>query len=247
MKCYKKFAHIYDDLINADIDYALWCEKIINLCRESNISLKNYLDLACGTGNLTEKLAPYFQTSWGVDLSQEMLTEADIKLRTQRLKVNLIHQDISELTLNKKFNLITCCLDSTNYILDKVKLKNYFKNIFNHLDSNGIFIFDINSYYKISHILGNNTYTYDSEDITYIWENFLENEIVDTYLTFFIKDKELYKRFDEHHRERAYTCDYIEKILADCNLHIIAKLDNYQDKPISSTSLRIVYVVKKHI
>ena len=247
MKCYEKFAHIYDDLINTDINYDLWCKKIISLCRELNISKKSYLDLACGTGNLTEKLALYFQIAWGVDLSQEMLTEAEKKLRSKGLKVNLIHQDISELRLNKKFNLITCCLDSTNYILDELKLKNYFKNIFNHLDSNGIFIFDINSHYKITNILGNNTYTYDSEDITYIWNNFLENEIVDMYLTFFIKDGELYRRFDEHHRERAYTCNYIEKILTDCNLHIAAKLDNYQDKPISSTSLRIVYVVKKHI
>lgn len=247
MKCYEKFAHIYDDLINTDIDYNVWYEKIINLCKELNIPQTNYLDLACGTGNLTEKLAPHFQTAWGVDLSYEMLTEADKKLRGKGLKVNLIRQDISELNLNKKFTLITCCLDSTNYILDELNLKNYFKNVFNHLDSNGMFIFDVNSHYKITNILGNNTYTYDSEEITYIWENFLENEILDMYLTFFIKDKELYRRFDEHHRERAYTCDYIEKTLTDCNLHIITKLDNYQDKPLTPTSLRIAYVVKKNI
>lgn len=247
MKCYEKFAHIYDDLINTDIDYNVWYEKIINLCKELNIPRRDYLDLACGTGNLTEKLAPHFQTAWGVDLSYEMLTEADKKLRSKGLKVNLIRQDISELNLNKKFALITCCLDSTNYILDELNLKNYFKSVFNHLDSNGMFIFDVNSHYKITNILGNNTYTYDSEEITYIWENFLENEIVDMYLTFFIKDKELYRRFDEHHRERAYTCDYIEKILTDCNLHIITKLDNYQDKPPAPTSLRIVYAVKKNI
>ncbi|WP_368489936.1 class I SAM-dependent methyltransferase [Clostridium sp. BJN0013] len=247
MKCYEKFAHIYDTLINTDIDYNIWHKKIINLCEGLNVHKKSYLDLACGTGNLTEKLAPYFQIVWGVDLSNEMLTEADKKLRSKGLKVNLIRQNISQLNLNRKFDLITCCLDSTNYILDESALKDYFKSVFNHLTSNGIFIFDINSHYKITNILGDNTYTYDSEQITYIWENFLENEIVDMYLTFFIKHEDLYKRFDEHHRERAYTCDYIEKTLTDCNLHIITKLDNYQDKLVTPTSLRIVYVVKKGI
>lgn len=247
MRCYKKFANIYDDLINSDINYDIWYKKIVNLCKILNIHKKSYLDLACGTGNLTKKLAPHFDTVWGVDLSDEMLTEADKKLRNDGLKVHLIHQDISELNLNRKFDLITCCLDSTNYILDESALIDYFKNVFNHLATNGIFIFDINSHYKILNVLGNNTYTYDSEKITYIWENFLEDEIVDMYLTFFIKHENLYERFDEHHRERGYTCTHIEKTLKNCNLEIIFKLDNYQDNPVTPTSLRIVYVVKKHI
>ncbi|MFL0194574.1 class I SAM-dependent DNA methyltransferase [Clostridium sp. WILCCON 0269] len=247
MKCYRKFAHIYDDLINTDINYNEWSEKIISLCEMLNINNGSYLDLACGTGNMTEKLAPHFQTAWGVDLSDEMLAEADKKLRNKGLKINLICQDISKLKLNKKFDLITCCLDSTNYILEESNLKNYFKNVFHHLTSNGIFIFDINSHYKITNILGNNTYTYDSEKVTYIWENFLEDEIVDMYLTFFIKYKDLYERFDEHHREKAYSCKHIENVLKDCNLNIITKLDNYQDKAINDTSQRIVYVVNRNI
>ncbi|MCI1944494.1 class I SAM-dependent DNA methyltransferase [Clostridium luticellarii] len=246
MNCYRKFAHIYDDLINKDIDYHTWSLKILNLCRTFNVNFQNYLDLACGTGNMTEKIAPYFQNSWAVDLSSEMLCKADEKLRNKRLKTNLICEDISNLKLNRQFDLVTCCLDSTNYLLKEESLRNYFKGVFNHLNPSGIFVFDINSYYKITNILGDNIYTYDDEEITYIWENYLEDEIVDMYLTFFIKYQDMYKRFDEHHRERAYRCHTIEQILKSCGLNILGKLDNYQNKNITDISERIVYIVKKY-
>ena len=245
MNCYGKFAHIYDNLINSDIDYSTWAKKIINICEKLNIDRENYLDLACGTGNMTEKLAFYFKNTWAVDLSSEMLSEADIKLRNSGLKVNFICQNIANFNLNKKFNLITCCLDSTNYILKGSELQSYFKSVFNHLENKGVFLFDINSYYKITNILGNNTYTYDDKDITYMWENYLENDIVDMYLTFFIRHEDFYKRFDENHRERAYTCEYIESTLKNCGFKIVNKLDNYSDKIVTDTSERISYVVTK--
>ena len=36
MDCYKEFAHIYDELINSDIDYKTWA-KNISICNEYDI------------------------------------------------------------------------------------------------------------------------------------------------------------------------------------------------------------------
>lgn len=245
MDCYKEFAHIYDELINNDIDYEKWSDVILSISDELAVDRKNYLDLGCGTGNITEKIAPKFANAWAVDLSYDMLTEAENKLRGKGLKVKFLCQDITELNLNKKFNLITCCLDSTNYILDKNDLKKYFYSVFNHLEENGVFIFDINSYYKLTNILGNNVYNYDDEKVTYIWENFLQDEIVDMYLTFFVKENELYRRFDEHHSERAYSCEEIEKFLEETGFQVIRKMDSYQSENVAEDTERIVYIVKK--
>jgi SAM-dependent methyltransferase len=245
MECYKEFAHIYDELINKDIDYEKWANTILKICEELNLDKKDYLDLGCGTGNLTEQILPKFDNTWAVDLSYDMLTEAENKLRNKGKKVKLVCQDITELNLNKKFDLITCCLDSTNYILDEVDVKKYFKCVFNHLNNNGIFIFDINSYYKLTHILGNNIYNYDDENVTYIWENHLEDEIVDMYLTFFVKENELYRRFDEQHSEKAYKTDEIKDFLCESGFEIIRIMDNYENSDIVSTTERIAYVVKK--
>lgn len=245
MECYKEFAHIYDELINSDINYKEWASQILKICDELKVNRKDYLDLACGTGNITGELVSEFNNTWAVDLSYDMLTEAETKLRGNRNNIKFVCQDITELNLNRKFDLITCCLDSTNYILEDSSLKEYFSGVLNHLKDEGIFIFDINSYYKLTEVLGNNVYNYDDENVTYIWQNSLEDDIVDMYLTFFVKQGELYKRFDEQHSERAYKCEEIERILQEIGLEIVMKMNNYEDKDIEDTTERIVYVVKK--
>jgi len=245
MSCYKEFAKVYDELIRPDIDYKKWSTIILDNCRELGVNYDNYLDLACGTGNMTEEIAKAFKQAWAVDLSSEMLTEAENKLRKSGVKAKFVCQDICSINLNKKFDLITCCLDSTNYILDTEELIGYFNGVFNHLKEDGVFIFDINSYYKLTNILGNNIYKYEDDKVVYIWENSLEDDIVDMYLNFFIKEGDLYRRFDEEHSERAYREEFIEKSLEDIGFKIVKKLNNYEEKTIIDTTERIVYVVKK--
>lgn len=245
MKCYKDFAKIYDKLIYEDIDYKSFGEAIIKICNDYNIHKAEYLDLACGTGNVTKEVGKEFKNVWAVDLSSDMLVQAEEKLREEKLKAKFICQNMSNLNIMKKFNLITCVLDSTNYILDECELEKYFRAVYEHLDDEGMFIFDINSYYKLTEILGNNIFNYDNEDIVYIWENVLENDIVDMYLTFFIKDGEVYRRFDEEHKERAYKEEFLDKLLNDIGFVIIKKLDNYKEEKITYETERIVYILTK--
>lgn len=244
MDCYKNFAHVYDELIHGDVDYKKWGNTILDICRDHNVEFESYLDLACGTGNLTEVIGKAFKQIWGVDLSEDMLWEADKKLRKTNIKAKLVKQDICNLQLNRKFDLITCCLDSTNYILEDKDLKKYFSGIREHLKENGIFIFDVNSYYKLAEIIGNNLFNYDDGEVVYIWENQFDNEIVDMYLTFFVKNGEDYKRFDEEHSERAYRECEIETLLSECGFVIINKLNNYKYETIDNNTERIVYILK---
>lgn len=245
MECYKDFAHIYDELIQGDFDYKAWAKVIVEICKNNSVNFNYYLDLACGTGNLTKEIAKSFKHIWGVDISDDMLMEADKKLRSENIKGTLINQDICCLDLNRKFDLITCCLDSTNYILEEQKVEEYLRSVKKHLNEDGIFIFDINSYYKLSQIMGNNIFTYDDGDVVYIWENTFEDEIVDMYLTFFVKDDEKYIRFDEEHLERAYKELKIEELLSKCGFTILNKLSNYDiNEKLNEKSERIVYIVK---
>ncbi|MCI1585193.1 MAG: class I SAM-dependent methyltransferase, partial [Clostridium beijerinckii] len=202
---YKEFANIYDELIYEDINYDKVADKIINICRENNLKFEDYLDLACGTGNVSINVAKYFKTVYAVDLSDDMLNVAFDKFKKNKIKAKVICQDMCELSLNKRFDLITSVLDSTNYITEDEDLLDYFSNVYEHLKENGIFIFDINSYYKLSTVLGNNIYTYSSEEIFYTWENSFEDDVLNMFLTFFVKtENELYKKFEEEHFERAY-------------------------------------------
>lgn len=239
MEYYKDFSGVYDNLIKKDIDYDLISKFIYK-----NINIgKSYLDLACGTGNLTEKMAPFFNEVYGADLSFDMLAVASSK---ESLKnVRFINQDLSCLNIGRSFDLITCSLDSVNYILDKRKIKSLFKRVYNHLSEKGTFVFDINTVYKLSEIMGNNTFTYEDENICYIWNNYYEKDKLYMELTFFIKEGSLYKRFPEQHVERAYSTDFIEKALKEASLKVVKKTDGWYDKKASDKSERIVYFVKK--
>ena len=242
---YGEFAKIYDELINEDINYDEMVTRIINICEDENINFNSYLDVACGTGNVTMRLATKFRDIFAVDLSEDMLREAFEKFKANRIKGKVICQDMTELTLNKKFDLITSVLDSTNYIIEEDGIESYFKSIYDHLNDDGIFIFDINSYYKLSEILGNNIYTYSEEEVFYTWENTFEDDLLSMFLTFFVKKGDLYERFEEEHLERAYKEDEIETYLKNANLEVINKFDGYTNDKVKSDSERLVYVVKK--
>lgn len=247
MDCYAQFASIYDDLINEDIDYEKWSKVILALCEKYKVEKVNYLDLACGTGNITKEIFKNFKKTYAVDLSDEMLVMAREKLYNPVYKPKFICQDICELHINEKFDLVTCALDGTNYILEEEKLLQYFNNVSGLLKENGIFIFDINSYYKLSEVLGNNIFNYDSDDVTYIWDNYFEEEECNMNLTFFVRNNDdSYSRFDESHIERAYKEEFIDKLLEKSNLKIIEKLNNYEDKVIDEKCERIVYIVKRN-
>ena len=242
---YGEFAKIYDELINEDINYDEMVVCILRICNENNIEFNDYLDIACGTGNVTVRIAKHFKNIYGVDLSEDMLREAFDKLKSERIKGKIICQDMTELSLNRKFDLITSVLDSTNYVTDIEGLKNYFKGVYEHLKDDGLFIFDVNSYYKLSEILGNNIYTYSEEDVFYTWENVFEDDLLSMFLTFFVKKGELYERFEEEHLERAYKESQLESILEELDFKLINKFDGYSNDNVQANSERIVYVVKK--
>lgn len=242
---YGEFSRIYDKLINEDVDYDKIACRINQIKEKYKCENKDYLDLACGTGNVSIKLSEKFDTTYAVDISEDMLAYTFDKFDSVNRKCNIYCQDISELSLDHKFDLITCVLDSTNYIIETEALYSYFKGVYNHLKYNGIFIFDINSYYKITNILGNNTYVYSTDDLFYSWENFLENDTVEMYLTFFVKEGTMYQRFEEEHIERAYKEQEIEEALAASGLKVLEKYDGYSKSEVAENSERIMYVVKK--
>lgn len=243
MGTYKELSVIYDKLLCEDINYEEWSNFILKKCHEYNIARDSYVDLACGTGNITEYLYKGFKSTTAVDLSDYMLTMAEEKLRGKH--INFVCQDIINLNLHGRFDVATCILDSTNYILKDDELKQYFKSVYNHLNEKGLFVFDMNSYYKLMNIMGNNIFNYDDDNVVYMWENNCEDDIIYMDLTFFVREGELYRRFDESHQERAYTSEAVTKYLEDTGFRILQVLDGYSNNKANINSERILYIVQK--
>jgi len=210
LNCYNDFAYVYDALTD-DVDYDAFLAFVKKIFKLNNLNPELVLELACGTGNFTKKLADEGYDVIALDSSEQMLDVAREKCEN----ILFLNQDMTEFELYGTVDAIVCVLDGINYITDKRKLMKLFKLCHNYLNYGGLLIFDINSEYKLKNIIGNNTFVNDTEDIFYVWENELFKDKVNFYLTFFIKDKDSYKRFDEVHTERIYKekelCDMLKK------------------------------------
>ena len=249
MSIYQSFAQVYD-IFMEDIPYDNWVEYIKNIWKKFNLIPKSIVELGCGTGNITNRLALEGYTVLGIDLSLEMLSIASQKAQSLNLKnITYINQDMRNLELLNKSDCILSICDSINYITEESELLDIFKLVFSNLNKNGLFIFDINTTHKFKNILADKNFCETREEIAYTWENYFDKDkmINEFYTNFFIKDKKtnLYHRFEEVHYEKAYEKDFIISTIEKSGLKF---LDVYNENTFESptdTSERIFFVSRK--
>ncbi|NLO83378.1 MAG: class I SAM-dependent methyltransferase [Clostridiales bacterium] len=210
MEIYNNFAYIYDALME-DVDYPGWVDYIERILKRYGVKPARIVDLACGTGNITILLKERGYHVIGVDQSEDMLSVAKEKAAKKGMDIPFIYQDMRFLELHGPVDAITCICDGINYILSFRDLNMVFRGVYRYLNPNGVFIFDISSYYKLSSILGNNIMVETDERISYIWLNYFDRRtsICEMSLSFFIKEGNYYRRFDEIHYQRAYRMEEI--------------------------------------
>lgn len=246
MSFYNRFAEIYD-LFMEEIDYRDWCKYIENIFENYGIKPVKILDTACGTGNITIRMSKSGYDVWGLDRSTDMLTVAENKARTAKQRITFLNQDMTKMNLKKKFNAVICMCDGVNYICDESALVNYFKLVYERLEKDGIFIFDISSYYKIKCILGNNTYYEEKNNYHYIWNNNFdeESDVVEMDLIFFVPQDGLYRKFNEFHLQKAYKNEYLVDLLEKSCFKEISCYNGFSfDRP-DEKSERIFFAAKK--
>ena len=247
MKPYSIFAKYYD-LLTEDVDYARRAEYLISVFKHHQVEPKIVLDLACGTGSLTIELVKAGYDVIGVDRSEEMLACATQKTGLVTEKAMFICQDIRKLDLYGTIDAVVCSLDGINHLTNLSDVMATFGRVSLFLIPGGIFIFDLNSPYKISTVFGNNTFIYDYEDIYCIWQNsYNEKTALCCFdMTFFEhQGGESFIRYDEHFAERAYTVRQIENMLKKSGLQLVAVYDDLSFENPAITSERIIIVAKK--
>ena len=241
---YKELARDYD-LFIYDIDYDNIIKFYKNEIKKAKIDVRSILELGCGTGNITSRLYGY--NVYAIDYSEEMLAIAKSKLYNRR-NIQFFHKDIREIDFNKKFDLSISTLDVLNYLPSENDFEKVIELVYNHLEKDGLFIFDINSNYKIKNVIGNNIFTDEVGDSLYIWEgNYDDKTNINSYvLNFFKKDTDgKYNRYTEVHKEKGYETEYIVKVLEKNGFINIKTYDEFSTSPVKDESLRISFVAQK--
>ncbi|MFZ5945959.1 MAG: class I SAM-dependent DNA methyltransferase [Bacillota bacterium] len=221
---YTDLASIYDYLME-DIDYHEWTNFIARLINFHGAPGHSLLDAGCGTGSITTLLAQHSFKVTGIDISEEMLTQAEQKSRSNGIKIPYFKQDIRNLSFREEFDIVVSTFDTLNYLIEPGDIKKGIANIYLALKRQGIFIFDINSHYKLANTLSENVFTYNTDELVYIWENCYDeiNQLCQMDLTFFALDHTSgkYLRFNETHMQKAFYTEEICTLLMDSGFEIL--------------------------
>ena len=184
------------------------------------------VDLGCGSGAVTIPLARAGYEVTGIDISPDMLAIAQNKADEAGLDIMFLNMDMRTFALPKPVDCVISALDCVNYLESLDDAGAAFERVCDSLSDGGVFVFDINSEYKLSSILGNNTFVYEDDSAFCVWDcgYFPDDKVVSFELNFFVKEGESgYKRYSEYQEETIFSAREIKELLLErgfCRSHI---------------------------
>lgn len=242
----------YYDLLYSDKDYDKEVQYLDSLIKSNSKNHKNLLDMGCGTGKHAELFCEKGYIVHGIDLSKDMLKIAETRRIAKEDKLSFSHSNIQELSLNKKFDVIVSLFHVMSYQNSNEDLIRAFEVAKEHLNDDGIFIFDFwygpavlsdkpttrikrleNNQIKVTRI---------AEPILYVQEN-----VVDVNYNVFIEDKVSKNVIEkkELHKMRYFFDTELEMICEKTGLNIIQKYEWLSEKNPDFNSWNVVWIVKK--
>ncbi|MBM7554698.1 class I SAM-dependent DNA methyltransferase [Thalassobacillus pellis] len=241
---YGRMALIYDRLMR-DAPYDDWVS-----FTEKHLTKKNadILELGCGTGEITLRLAEKGHRVTGVDVSGDMLTVANEKA-AEALNIKWLRQDIRSLEGLENFDCVVSYCDVLNYMNTHTDLLRVFHHAFEAIKPGGCFIFDVHSIEHLSRDMAGETFAEVYDDISYIWfcnEGDRINQ-VEHDLTFFIEENGVYERFDEYHYQTGYAMADLNALLNETGFEHIQAFADFSGRKAMDDSAgdRLFFVCEK--
>ena len=232
MDAYKNLAASYDRLTN-DVDYEATVAFYMEILRREGLSPRTVVDLACGTGSVTEILARKGYRVTGVDMSEEMLTEAAMKTMDLEQPPMYSCQRLQNLRLPRGVDMAVCALDSLDYILDPEDCKEAIRRAYKALNPGGIFIFDVNTPEKLR-AMDDQIFLDEDDEVYCVWRGEFDEEtnICSYGMDLFQREGNMWRRSFEEHREYAYSQEQLTRFLKDAGFtHIEVYADRLFEAP----------------
>ncbi len=249
MNIYERFAYFY-----ARGPYSQYSKKMVEILpivfERFGVEPMSILDLTCGEGAFAVMMAKRGFQVTGVDLSQQMLQFARERAEKEKVKVKFICQDMRVLSLEEKFDFVTCWYDSLNYLLELKDLERTFANVCRVLNRDGLFVFDMNTIYGLA-VNWQRYPCYVQQDTPELFEVCrpsydFEKNIATLTITGFIKKKGRWVRVDEEHKKRGYSLEEIRQCLRRAGLRELACWGSLQKmSEVMPNSGRVWFVVTK--
>ena len=232
MSGYGPFSYFYDRL-TLNISYKDRAEYFDRLIKLHGGRKNLLLDLACGTGSLSEEFAKMGYDVIATDISQEMLNCALDKKFESGLPIQYLCQDMTELDMFGTIDVTICALDSLNHLSSKEDMQKAINKVSLFCEPGGLFIFDVNTPYKLRRMDGQ-VYLDETEDSYCVWRTFYApgRKICTYQVDLFQRNGDgTWDRAFEEHRERAWEREELEADLAEAGFGPVTVTGDLTGRP----------------
>lgn len=245
-KAYSVFAQYYDDIMS-EVPYEDWVDFLEQILDEMHFQPRTVLDLACGTGNISLRLARRGFQVQGIDGSAGMVEIARMKAMAEHLMISFTEGDFRTFELEESVDLVVSLYDSFNYLLTEEDLIQAFRQVYAAIRSGGYFIFDLNTILRLTSIEEGNSLV-EGDGYYCFWRDIVEPEgpFWKVELTFFEEgpNGSMYQD-DETHVERGYPIARVKELLLEIGFRVEEIYEAFTMDPGSEESERVYIVCRK--
>ncbi|MGL5902024.1 MAG: class I SAM-dependent DNA methyltransferase, partial [Cetobacterium sp.] len=157
----------------------------------------------------------------GVDLSVDMLTIANKKLKNKGVK--LFVGDMREFDTGETYDIIVSLFDTVNHLTSLEDLEDLMKSIYASLNPGGVYIFDVINRDFMNKMFPGGVYYDDRKDMTIIWEHFTEEGMDIVEAVYFVKNRAgHYEKLKELYEKKIFEEYEIRKIIQNNNLNLLS-------------------------
>ncbi len=236
LRIYDQLSKYYDELFGSiSTGYVHLIEPLL---RKRGPGHARILDLASGSGSLAVELGKKGHTVFGLDASPSMVDIAEKKALLYDNVQFKIH-DMTEFTFKNPFDLITCTIDSMNYLIDKNAIEIFVNHVSRALKRKGLFIFDVNteSMYKKNN---NAVFTYKTTGHSFVQRlTYDEHSKRATALFEFDKGRM------EIHQQKPYELADLRKTLSNVRIKILRTYSNFSGTAFKNGDHRLICVAER--
>lgn len=243
---FTKLADYYDRLMR-DVPYSSWVDYVQSILERLGSRPKTVLDVACGTGNVTEELYDRGYEIVGVDVAGEMIEVAKRKALDSGRRIEYHVQDISDLDLGRQFDLVVSLFDSLNYVTDPGSLARGISRVFTHLSPSGLFIFDVNTEYALANHYFDQSSLEWGRDPRYVWTSYYDSttRICRIDMVFEVQESGGKRQFTEVHHQRAYSLEELSAMLETAGFDVEQVYHAYSFRKPTAHSDRVFFVARR--
>lgn len=225
---YKEFAKYYD-IFYQNKNY----ENEVSFLKKLIPINSKILDVGVGTGRHASILESYGYSVDGLDLNKEMLDIA-----STRLKGCLYNQNILNVNINKKYDVIISMFAVINHLNNKSELETALKNMKNLLNENGKIIIDLHNPQNS----GEKTDTFNNIKRTMKWD-FKASEKIEVSDIYFEIDNIIYK---DKHIFRIFSIEDVRDACKSVGLELTKVFENYDiNKEGNTTSKNLQFLIEE--